>query len=87
MALIKISPIEAHVRWDRRADRPAEVRWSGGNLRVADLDAVRDERSAYPADRGPRVTFVLRAQDGGRASVSFDGRRRRWFVDALEVAA
>lgn len=87
MALVQISPIEAHVRWDRRADRPAEVRWNGHNLRVANLDAVRDERSAYPAERGPRVTFVLRADDGGRASVSFDGRRRRWFVEALEPAA
>ena len=87
MALVQISPIEAHVRWDRRADRPSEVRWNGHNLRVVNLDAVRDERSAYPAERGPRVTFVLRTEDGGRASVSFDGRRQRWFVEALEPAA
>jgi hypothetical protein len=52
-----------------------------------ELDAVRDERSAYPADRGPRVTFVLRIDDGGRASVVFDGRRRRWYLEALEQAA
>ena len=87
MALVQISPIEAHVRWDRRADRPAKVSWNGRNLRVVDLDTVRDERSAYPAERGPRVIFVLRTDDGGRASVSFDGRRRRWFVEALEPAA
>ena len=87
MALVQISPIEAQVRWDRRADRPSEVRWSGHHLRVTQLDAVRDERSAYPAERGPRVTFVLRTEDGGRASVVFDGRRRRWFLEALERAA
>ncbi len=87
MALIQINPVEAQVRWDRHAGRPAEVRWSGNHLRVASLDAVRDERSAYPADRGPRVTFVLRTTDGGRASVAFDGRRRRWFVEAVERAA
>jgi hypothetical protein len=87
MALVKISPIEAQVRWDRLADRPAEVRWPGHQLRVVELDAVRDERSAYPAERGPRVTFVLRTDDGGRASVVFDGRRRRWFLEAVEQAA
>ena len=48
---------------------------------------MRDERSAYPADRGPRVTFVLRTDDGGRASVVFDGRRRRWYLEAVEAAA
>lgn len=87
MALVHISPVEAQVRWDRSADRPATVRWDGGSLRVTDLDAVRDERSAYPAGRGPRVTYLLRTADGGRASVVFDGRRRRWFIEAIEQAA
>lgn len=87
MALVHISPIEARVRWDRAAHRPTEVSWQGRHLRVIDLDAVRDERSAYPADRGPRVTFVLRTDDGGRASVVYDERRRRWFLEALERAA
>jgi hypothetical protein len=85
VALIRIPPAEARVRWDRRADRPASVRWSGTTLRVIDLDAVRDERSAYPADRGPRVTYLLRTAGGGRASLVFDGRR--WFVEAIERAA
>jgi hypothetical protein len=87
MALVHISPVEAQVRWDRVADRPASVRWDGGSLRIVDLDAVRDERSAYPAGRGPRVTYLLRTEDGGRASVVFDGRRGRWFVEAIEPAA
>lgn len=87
MALVQISPIEAHVRWDRQADRPSDVRWRGHHLKVVELDAVRDERSAYPADRGPRVTYVLRIEDGGRASVVFDGRLRRWFLEAVERAA
>lgn len=87
MALIPIAPIPADVRWDRRAGRPVDVRWHGNRVRVIQLDAVRDERSAYPAERGPRVTFVLRTAGGGRASVAFDGRRRRWFLEALEDAA
>lgn len=87
MALVHIPPAEAHVRWDRGADRPSSVRWGGGTIRVAHLDAVRDERSAYPVERGPRVTFLLRTADGERASLVFDGRRRRWYVEAVERAA
>ena len=87
MALTQIPPVEAHVRWDRRTERPVEVRWNGHQLRVVGMSAVRDERAAYPVGRGPRITFVLDTEDGGRASVVFDGRRRRWYVEALEPAA
>lgn len=87
MALVQIPPVEAQVRWDRHAHRPTDIRWQGEHRRVVDLDAVRDERSAYPADRGPRVTFILRTDDGGRASLVFDGLRGRWFLEAVEPAA
>jgi hypothetical protein len=86
-ALVQIPPAEARVRWDRATHRPSDIAWNGRHLRVVELDAVRDERAAYPADRGPRVTFVLRTADGGRASVAFDARRRRWYVEAVEPAA
>lgn len=85
MALVQIPPVEAHVRWDRGADRPAEVSWGNEHRRVIDLDTVRDERAAYPAQRGPRLTLVLRTEDGGRASIAFDGRR--WYLEAVEPAA
>lgn len=88
MALVKITPAqEARVTWDRSAHRPAEVRFAGRHLRVRQLDSVRDERSAYPAESGPRVTFVLRIDDGGRASLVYDDRARRWYLEALEPAA
>jgi hypothetical protein len=88
MALVKISPLqEARVTWDRAADRPAAVRFGGRHLRVIDLDTVRDERSAYPSESGPRVTFVLRTEDGGRASLVYDDRAGRWYLEALEPAA
>lgn len=86
MALVRIDPIEARVRWDRHTARPSEVRWDGRELRVTGLSAVRDERAAYPAGRGPRVTFLLDTDDG-QASVTFDARRRRWYVEALDTAA
>ena len=87
MALVHIPPVETHVRWDRRARRPAELRGRGHHLSVTDLDGVRDERSAYPAGAGPRLTLILRTGDGGRAAIVFDGRRRRWFLEAVEPAA
>ena len=86
MALTKITPTTAHVRWDRARGRPAAVRVGGRQLIVTELDAVRDETAAYPADRGPRITYIVET-DAGQASLVYDGRRRRWFVDALDEAA
>jgi len=85
MALVHVRPVEAHVEWDRTANRPREVRWGQDRHRVVALDSVRDERAAYPAERGPRVTLVLRTDDGGRAAIAYDGRR--WILDAVEAAA
>ena len=87
MALVRISPVAATVRWDRQANRPSEIRWADRHVRVVRLDAVRDERAAYPAGQGPQLHLTLRTADGGRAAVVFDGTRRRWFLEALEAAA
>ena len=87
MALTKITPAPARVQWDRRQARPGTVRVAGRRqLTVTALDAMRDETAAYPADRGPRITYLVET-DGGQASLVFDGQRRRWFVDALDEAA
>ncbi len=86
MALTKITPVPARVRWDRRHARPLSVQMGDRQLIVRGLEAVRDETSAYPAERGPRITFLLET-DGGQASLVFDGRDRRWFVEALDQAA
>lgn len=86
MALTKITPTEARVRWDRRQARPATVTVAGRQLTITALDAIRDETAAYPADRGPRIIYLVET-DGGQASLVFDERRRRWFVDALDAAA
>lgn len=86
MALTKITPIEARVQWDRRHARPSRVRVAGRQLNVTALEAIRDETAAYPAERGPRITYLVDT-DAGQASLIFDGRRRRWYVDALDEAA
>lgn len=86
MALTKIHPIPARVTWDRRAARPGSLRIGERRLTVTGIDAVRDEVAAFRPDLGPRVTFLLET-DGGQASLVFDARRRRWFVEALDQAA
>jgi len=86
MAMTTISPTRARVRWDRRQDRPATVLVGDRRLLVTSVETVRDETAAYPLERGPRVTFLLET-DAGQASLVFDGRRRRWFVEAWETAA
>lgn len=87
MALVQISPVEARLRWDRAHLRPTELRWHGRQLEVIGLAGVRDERAAYPAERGPRLTLLLHTAGGGQASVAFDGRLRRWYLEALDEAA
>lgn len=85
MALVHVRPVEAHVEWDRSTDRPRLVSWEQQRRRVIDVESIRDERAAFPAERGPRLTLVLRTEDGGRAAIAHDGRR--WILDALEAAA
>ena len=87
MALVRVPPVQTHVTWDRRARRPAQLRGAGHRLDIVDVDRLRDERAAYPAESGPRLSLVLRTSDGGRAAIVFDGRRRRWFLEAVEAAA
>ena len=86
MALTPITPTRAQVRWDRKRARPAAVRVAGRELTVTAVDAVRDETAAYPAERGPRVTFLVESS-GGQATLVYDPRGRRWFVEALDPAA
>jgi hypothetical protein len=86
MALTKIKPVPARVRWDRRHARPVSVQVGDRQLTVRGLEAVRDETAAYPAERGPRITLLVQT-DAGQASLVFDGRQRRWFVEAMDPAA
>jgi hypothetical protein len=85
MAMTKITPVRARVRWDRGQDRPAFLLVGERRLVVNGVDTVRDEMAAYPSERGPRITFLLDT-DAGQASLVYDGRGRRWFVEALEAA-
>ena len=86
MALVKITPVSAQVRWDRSSNTPTTVQIGERRLIVTNVQAVRDEVAAFRPELGPRVTYLLRT-DAGDASLVFDARRRRWFVEALDQAA
>jgi hypothetical protein len=86
MALTKIAPIPARVRWDRQANRPSLVTWGTNRLEVTGLTRVRDERHAYSSGNSPRVTLTVEAPRG-QALLVFDTRQRRWFVEAVDLAA
>lgn len=87
MALVSITPVAASVAWDARHVLPARVRFADRDLRVVRVGAVRDERAAYPAGSSPRLTLVVDVDSGESLELVFDARQRRWFVDALDVAA
>jgi len=86
MALVKIAPVPARVRWHRSMSEPASVDLGNRRLSVTGLRSVRDEMAAYPAARGPRITLLVET-DAGQASLVYDGRRGRWYVEALDQAA
>ena len=52
---------------------------------VIEIANVRDELAAYPVERGPRRIFEVRTPDA-RLRLSFEKRRRRWFLEGLEAA-
>lgn len=80
------TPRPARVRWDRAEDRPSSVRWGGRELKVTRLAAVRDERHAYQADRGPQLTMEVETSTGN-ATLVFDAAARRWYVAKADQAA
>ena len=80
------APRPARVRWDRAADRPSSIRWAGRELKVTRLAAVRDERHAYHADRGPQLTMLVETPKG-QARLVFDAAARRWYVETADLAA
>ena len=84
MAMIRVEPVEVHVRADWFDGRPREVTLDGRKMRVLEILGVRDESSAFPVITGPRTFFDVDTADV-RLKLSFRHRSRRWTVEGMEA--
>jgi len=83
MAMVRVEPVQVHVRADWFDGRPREVTLNGRRLRVLDVIGVRDESSAFPVTTGPRTLFEIETTDA-RLQLAFRHRSRRWTVEGVE---
>ena len=86
MAMIRVEPVEVHVRTGWFDGSPREITWGDERLPVTRLAAVREEAAAYPVITGPRTLFEVSTQVA-RFSLAFRHRSRRWTVEGMEAAA
>ena len=86
MAMIRVQPVEVHVRADWFDGTPRELTWEGQRLPVDEVLAVRDETAAFPVTTGPRTLFEVSTQVA-RFSLSFRHRSRRWTIEGMDEAA
>src|SRR3954454_1512940 len=59
MAMIRVQPVEVHVRTGWFDGSPREITWGDQRLPVTRLAAVREEAAAYPVITGPRTMFEV----------------------------
>jgi len=85
MAMVRVAPVQVHVRTDWIRGVPQEIQWGDEHIHVKRLVAVRVERSAYPAITGPRTLFEVETP-GARISLTFLHRSRRWTIDGVDRA-
>ena len=85
MAMVRVEPVEVHVRADWFDGRPREVTLGGRRLRVLEVVGVRDESSAFPVVTGPRTLFEVETA-GARMKLAFRHRSRRWTLEELDAA-
>ena len=87
MSLVNFTPVPIEVIWSATDRQPRQVVVDGQDHEVREVVSVRDQRAAWPAAEGPRLTLVVAIADGQQAEVFFDPRQGRWFLDAWDVAA
>ena len=86
MAMIRVRPVEIHVRADWFDGRPRELTWDGERLPIREVLAVRDETAAFPVMTGPRTLFEVSTRVA-RFSLSFRHRSRRWTIEGMDEAS
>ena len=85
MAIVRVTPTQVEVSTGLFDGRPRSIRVAHERVPVIEIANVRDELAAYPVERGPRRIFEVRTADA-RLRLSYEKRRRRWFLQGLEAA-
>ena len=85
MAIVRVTPTQVAVSCGLFDGRPRQIRIARERVPVIEIDQIRDELAAYPAERGPRRIFDVRTPDA-RLRLAFDKRRRRWLLEGLDAA-
>jgi hypothetical protein len=83
MAMIRVEPVEVHVRTGWLDGSPREITWGDERLAVTRLNAVREEAAAYPVITGPRTLFEVETPRA-RLALTYQHRSRRWTITALD---
>jgi len=83
MAMIRVEPVEVHVRTGWFDGTPREITWGDERLPVTRLAAVREEAAAYPVITGPRTLFEVETPRA-RLALTYQHRSRRWTITALD---
>ena len=83
MAMIRVHPVEVHVRTGWFDGCPREITWGDERLPVTRLASVREEAAAYPVITGPRTLFEVETPRA-RLALAYQHRSRRWTITALD---
>jgi hypothetical protein len=83
MAMIRVEPVEVHVRTGWFDGSPREITWGDERLPITRLNGVRQEASAYPVITGPRTLFDVETPQA-RLALTYQHRSRRWTITALD---
>jgi hypothetical protein len=83
MAMIRVEPVEVHVRTGWFDGSPREITWGDERLPITRLAAVREEAAAYPVITGPRTMFEVETARA-RFALTYQHRSRRWTITALD---
>ena len=83
MAMVRMEPVEVHVKAGWLDGTPQEITWGEVRLPVKKLTAIRSETSAYKLEIGPRTIFEVETP-GAKLSLAFSHRGRRWTVDGVD---
>lgn len=86
MVMVGVTPTEVRVHCGWFDGRPRSIELADEVVPVTYIDRVRDESAAYRVDRGPRTIFEVRTADA-RLRLTFEHRRRRWLLEALDRPA